>query len=78
VVGVNVRGKDNLYQGLAILAFALVGAVAGYLMGRSDPNIPWYFTAGLGFVCGMFVGLIISGLVLGIYRTVRHARGKHD
>jgi hypothetical protein len=50
----------------------------GYLMGRSDPNIPFPITAGLGFLCGMFVGLLVSGLVLGVYRTIRHVQGKHD
>ena len=78
VTGVNVRREDNLYQGIAILVFALVGALIGYMMGRSDPNIPWYITGGLGFVCGMFVGLMVSGLALGVYRGIRHMQGKHN
>lgn len=73
VTGPNVRLKDNLYQGLAILACMLLGAGIGFLV-MSDG------VAGalVGGFIGMVVGLLGSGIYLMIYRTVRHARGKHD
>jgi hypothetical protein len=73
VAGPNMRLKDNLYQGLAILvclplgagigALAMVNAMTGALVG--------------GFI-GLLVGLFGSGIFLMIYRAVQHARGRHD
>jgi hypothetical protein len=60
----NLRAKDNLYQGIAILACALIGAVIGLVMGS-------WIGAGLGFVGGMVVGLILSGTVLAVVGLVR-------
>jgi hypothetical protein len=73
VGGPNLRLRDNLYQGLAILICAILGAGIGWLVAKDA------FTgiaAGLGG--GLIVGLLASGFFLMIYRAVQHARGKHD
>ena len=73
VVGPNVRLKDNLYQGLAILVCLLIGAGIGALAVAER---------GAGAMVGGFAGLVIglfgSGIFLMIFRALRHARGKHD
>lgn len=73
VGGPNLRLKDNLYQGLAILGFAILGGVIG--LGLADEPL-----AGLivGAIIGMVAGLFASGLFLMLYRSVRHLRGRHD
>jgi len=73
ISGPNVRLKDNLLQGLAILVCLLLGAAIGFLV----------MTDGLaGLLLGGFVGLLVglfgSGIFLMIYRAVKHARGQHD
>jgi hypothetical protein len=73
VVGANVRLMDNLIQGIAISVSTGIGAVIGALV-MVDP------LAGVlsGGFCGMVLGLFASGIVVGIYRGSRHAKGKHD
>ena len=73
VSGPNVRLKDNLYQGLAILACVVLGAAVGFLAMANG-----LAGAAVGGGIGLVVGLFGSGLFLMIYRGVRHARGKHD
>ena len=73
VGGPNVRLKDNLYQGLAILVCLVLGAVIGAIV--ASDHIPGALVG--GFI-GILVGLFGSGIFLMIYRAVRHARGKHD
>jgi ABC-type microcin C transport system permease subunit YejE len=73
IAGPNLRLRDNLYQGLAILVCLLVGAGIGFLV----------ITDGLagalvgGFV-GMVIGLFGSGIFLMIFRAIKHVRGHHD
>jgi hypothetical protein len=73
VAGPNLRWKDNLFQGLAILVSIGLGVLIGWLV-AADPKI--------GALAGGFIGLVagtlISGLFLMIFRGVRHAQGKHD
>jgi len=73
VGGPNVRLKDNLYQGLAILACLLLGAGIGVVAATDRLT-----GALLGGFIGLVVGLLGSGLFLMSYRAVKHARGKHD
>jgi hypothetical protein len=73
IMGPNIRLRDNLLQGAAILIFAVIGAVIGAIFIEDR-------LAGLlvGAVGGLIAGLFISGIGLMIYRGVRHMRGKHD
>jgi hypothetical protein len=71
--GVNVRWRDNLFQGLAILAFIIIGGLVGWWLGGW--GLPGLLA---GAIIGMIAGWLISGTVLMIYRAVRHAQGKHD
>ena len=73
VTGPNIRLKDNLIQGLAILACLILGAVSGAIVVAD--HVPGALVG--GFI-GLLVGLFGSGIFLMIYRAIRHARGKHD
>jgi len=73
VLGANVRAKDNLYQGLAILICLFLGAGVGMIV-MSD----WRAGALVGGFIGLLGGLFGSGIFLMIYRAIRHARSKHD
>jgi hypothetical protein len=73
VSGPNVRLKDNLYQGLAILVCLILGSLIGLLV--ATDRLPG---ALLGGFAGLLVGLIGSGIFLMVYRAIRHARGRHD
>ncbi len=73
VTGVNLRGSDNLIQGLSILAALPVGALVGAFLVQDR-----FFGALVGGFCGVLAGLFLSGIGLMVYRTVRHLRGRHD
>jgi hypothetical protein len=73
VTGANLRVKDNLYQGLAILVCLVLGALIGCL--ALQPRLGGAIVGG---VLGAIVGLIGSGVFLMVYRAVKHARGEHD
>ena len=73
VTGLNVRRKDNLYQGLAILAGLVLGSGIGFLV-MTDGLLGALFG---GFI-GLLAGLFGSGIFLMIFRAIRHARGQHD
>jgi uncharacterized membrane protein YeaQ/YmgE (transglycosylase-associated protein family) len=71
--GPNLRWRDNLFQAMVILMCLVIGAAVG----------PWMMADRLlGALVGGFVGLLAglfgSGIVLMIYRAIRHARGRHD
>lgn len=73
IAGPNLRLRDNLFQGLAILLCLVLGAAIGF----------WLMTDGLmgaffGGFLGLLVGLFGSGIALMIYRAIKHARGQHD
>ena len=73
VAGPNVRWRDNLFQGLAILLCLALGALLGALL-AADRLIG----AVLGGFVGLVAGLLLSGIALMVYRAVQHARGRHD
>ena len=54
----NVRKKDNVYQGLAVLGTTAVGVVAGLIWAG------WPIGAMLGALAGLVIGGLVSGLVL--------------
>ncbi|HEV3448892.1 MAG TPA: hypothetical protein VG099_29925 [Gemmataceae bacterium] len=73
VTGPNIRFKDNLYQGLIILACVVLGALIGFFTMK-----PGVMGALVGGFIGVLAGLFGSGIFLMIYRAVRHLRGKHE
>ena len=73
ITGPNIRLKDNLFQGLAIVACLLLGGLIGCF--AVEDRIPG---ALVGAFIGTVVGLFGSGLFLMIFRAVKHVRGRHD
>ena len=80
VVGVNVRGRDNLFQAIVTLAAALLGAAIGSGLTRyyQEWNVPVLGGGLAGLLAGLVVGVFGSGIFLMVYRAVRHLQGKHD
>jgi hypothetical protein len=74
VVGINLRWRDNLVQGIIILVFVLVGAAIGYFMADEDARVQVALIGALG---GLVAGALISGIGLMIYRGIQHMRGRH-
>jgi hypothetical protein len=67
VAGSNLRLWDNLVQGGAVLVGLGIGALVGGVMGEFEtPAIL------IGGAIGLVVGLFVSGILLMIYRLVRH------
>ena len=73
VTGANVRLKDNVIQGLAILVCLVLGMVIGAI--AVTERVPG---AVVGGFIGLLVGLFGSGIFLMIYRAIMHVRGRHD
>lgn len=73
VTGVNVRWKDNVIQGVSVLVGLIAGAGFGALM-MKEPMAG----ALIGGVIGLVGALLISGVILMIYRTIRHMQRQHD
>jgi hypothetical protein len=71
--GPNMRFRDNLFQGIAILVSVLLGVGIGVLVAD-------YPTAGVvyGGFLGLVGGFLASGTFLMVYRAVQHIRGRHD
>lgn len=63
----NVRRKDNLYQGAAVLVTALLGAAIGWFSFGRLEGVLW------GLLGGVVVGGLVSGFVLMIVGLVRKA-----
>jgi hypothetical protein len=80
IVGVNARKGDNTFQAKAtfgsVLLFATVGIAIVLL--KPDWNLPWFAGALFGAFVGLVFGILASGIILMIYRTMRHIQGKHD
>jgi hypothetical protein len=80
VVGLNVRKSDNKFQAIfivvSILLSAAVGAVVVALNGQWE--MPWYAGALAGAFAGLVIGFFASGIVLMVFRAVRHMQGKHE
>ncbi|MBI4568356.1 MAG: hypothetical protein HY719_08150 [Planctomycetes bacterium] len=72
-IGLNFRARDNLWQGVFILAWVVVGLGAGWLASDVQP-----LGILIGATAGLIVGFLVSGVFLMIYRLGRHLQGKHD
>lgn len=79
VVGVNFRWRDNLFQAVFVMMSVLVAALCGAIAVsmNSQMGIPWYGGALAGVLVGLLFGLLTSGVILMVYRGVRHLAGKH-
>jgi hypothetical protein len=64
----NIRLKDNLLQGIAVVALTLIGALVGFLV---SPDTARSLGAGLGALAGLIGGGLLSGLVLMIVGLLR-------
>ena len=73
VTGPNVRLKDNLYQGLAIVVCLILGVLIG-LVAAEDR----VFGTSVGGFAGLLAGLFGSGIFLMVFRAIRHKQGRHD
>lgn len=69
--GPNLRMSDNCFQAAFIFISVLLGVGIGALIGGVDGAV-------LGGFAGLVGGLILSGIILMIYRAVQHAKGRHD
>lgn len=80
VTGVNVRMSDNLFQAVFIFITVLICAAIGsvIILVQGSQDVPWFVGAIAGSFVGLILGVILSGIVLMVYRTVRHLRGQHD
>lgn len=63
----NIRGKDNLYQAIAVAVCIVLGALLGLLLDADSVAT----RLGLGALAGLIVGGFGSGLVLMIFGLVR-------
>lgn len=64
----SVRWKDNLYQGIAVGVTGLVGVIVGWLASGTREAVLG------GLAAGLFVGFVVSGLVLLVVGLVRASR----
>lgn len=80
VTGVNVRWSDNKFQAIFVAASMLIAAAIGAIVVALNGQwkLPWYAGALAGAFAGMLFGIFGSGIVLMIYRAMRHIQGKHD
>ena len=70
VIGVNTRANDNLYQLMAIVICACVGAGVGALYSTQSGKTNLMGGMIMGGIAGLLVGLFGSGIFLMIYRPV--------
>ena len=64
----NLRRRDNLYQGICVAVFAVVGVTVGWIYRG------WPSGAVLGLLGGLVVGLFLSGLILMVVGLSRNWR----
>lgn len=69
--GPNIRMSDNCFQAAFIFVSVLLGGGIGALIGAGGGAI-------IGAFAGLVGGLILSGIILMVYRAVQHARERHD
>src|SRR5213594_1306672 len=64
----NVRKKDNLYQGICVLAFAVIGMTVGWCWDgaaiRDFVGDGWPIRIFVGALVGLVVGALLSGLII--------------
>lgn len=80
VTGVNLRWKDNLFQGVFVVISVLVCGLLGVVLAALNPR--WRMDMGLigvaGALAGLVLGIFASGFLLMIYRARQHLNRKHD
>lgn len=69
----SLRLKDNVVQGIALAAGAVLGGLVGLVLGLRTVAGP-AIGAGLETVAGLVVALFVSGLVLGVVGLRRAMR----
>lgn len=71
----NVRKKDNLYQGLCVMAFVVIGMVAGWFWDgaaiRDIVGDGWPLRMIVGALVGLVAGALLSGLFIMVLGFVR-------
>ncbi len=67
LAGPNLRWKDNLIQGVAILVSTIIGAVVGAAL--VDERLGGLLVRAFA---GLVIGLFVSGIILMVYRMFRH------
>ena len=67
----NLRGKDNLYQGIAIAVSVVIGAGVGAAIAGT-----WWIGAMFGTLIALIVSVFVSGSVLMVLGWIRAARYK--
>lgn len=67
--GLNLRGKDNLYQTIAILVSVAIGASIGALIAGK-----WWVGVLFGTFIALVISVFVSGIVLMVLGWVRAAR----
>ena len=71
VIGFNNRKSDNRLQvKITFVVMILCGAIGGFFDGTD-----WFVFGCFG---GLFIGIIISGIYLMIFRAIKHAQGDHE
>jgi hypothetical protein len=64
----NVRKRDNLYQGICVLAFAVIGMTIGWFWDgaaiRDIVGDGWPIRVFVGALVGLVAGALLSGLFL--------------
>ena len=72
----NVRKKDNLYQGICVLAFTVIGMTVGWLWDgaaiRDVVGDSWPIRMVIGALVGLVVGALLSGLIIMVLGYLRH------
>ena len=78
VTGVNLRWKDNLFQGVFVVISVLVCGLLGVVLAALNPR--WRMDMGLigvaGALAGLVLGIFASGFLLMIYRARQHLNRK--
>jgi hypothetical protein len=71
VAGPNLRLQDNVFQAVFIGVCVLIAVPIGVFFGGIGGAL-------VGTLGALIIGVILSGAILGVYRAVRHMKGKHD
>lgn len=72
----NARKRDNLIQGVAVLAGLVIGAPMGMvLIPTLDPEIPVGAGGAMGAVLGLIAGAFVGGFAVMIRGFIRTANG---
>jgi TPR repeat protein len=76
----NVRKKDNLYQGICVLAFTVIGMEVGWLWDgaaiRDVVGDSWLIRMIVGALVGLVVGALLSGLIIMVLGYLRHSASR--